>query len=661
MSWMEKLYRTYDAIEENTHIPEGKRETLTPIGHTRQTAHIIITLDINGHFLRAEVCAKKFMITLPATEAAESRTSGVAAFPLDDKLQYVAQDLADYGIDNADYFNAYHEQLKAWSESPYSTVKIKAIYYYINQGRVMADLIRVGIFDLNENQQLIDKWEEDSPSPEIFSVLPKTKGVINPAAALVAWRVEEAGNKVSNTWEDKALQHAWVDYSPQQQGNTDVCYITGRKSAIANMHPAKLRHSGDKAKLISANDSSGFTYRGKFTEPNQTAEVSQEVTAKAHSTLRWLIAEQGIRNGDQVTVAWAISATPVEQPLSNVFTPAFVETEASEIEQTATDYAEKEVKNWAHDIGYRFAELLKRYRKGLRVAITDNEQISLITIDSATPGRMSVTYYQEFLPQTYFARLDKWQEDFSWYLRQTFPDNEQRKKKLPAMWMPVAPSANEIAETVYGKSLSDSLKKQLYVRLLPCITEAAPIPFDIVQKAFYQACHPTGFDNWEWQRNVGVACALIRGWYARNYHQNLRRSYSMALDLNNHHRDYLYGRLLAVAENLESYALYLAGETSRMTTAERYMQRFAQNPYQTWGNIELALMPYKTRIERNRPAVLYKYNQQFDEIMAAFDEQDFIKNDALSPEFLLAYHCQKFADKKTKKTDDTASLDEKID
>ena len=111
----------------------------------------------------------------------------------------------------------------------------------------------------------------------------------------------------------------------------------------------------------------------------------------------------------------------------------------------------------------------------------------------------------------------------------------------------------------------------------------------------------------------------------------------MSLDTANRSRDYLYGRLLAIAENIESYALYLA-EEKRSTTAERYMQRFAERPFTTWRNIELALNPYQERL-RNRGKDTG--TQAIGEIMELFQHQDFICDDKLSGEFLLGYHCQK--------------------
>ena len=110
----------------------------------------------------------------------------------------------------------------------------------------------------------------------------------------------------------------------------------------------------------------------------------------------------------------------------------------------------------------------------------------------------------------------------------------------------------------------------------------------------------------------------------------------MALEKDRRTRDYLYGRLLAVAQSIESYALYETGE-SRMTNADRLMHRFSEHPFSTWKTIELSLKPY---IERLGSKVISK-TKILDEIMCLFEAEDFIKDTKLSGEFLLGYHCQR--------------------
>lgn len=118
----------------------------------------------------------------------------------------------------------------------------------------------------------------------------------------------------------------------------------------------------------------------------------------------------------------------------------------------------------------------------------------------------------------------------------------------------------------------------------------------------------------------------------------------MALEEDRTSRDYLYGRLLAVADNLEGYALYLTKET-RETSAARLMQRFADHPYSTWRTIELSLSPYKARLRASAKGgfVLQKCEKLFDAIQGLFASSDFTDDRPLSGEFLLGYHCQRAA------------------
>ena len=120
----------------------------------------------------------------------------------------------------------------------------------------------------------------------------------------------------------------------------------------------------------------------------------------------------------------------------------------------------------------------------------------------------------------------------------------------------------------------------------------------------------------------------------------------MALEEDRTSRDYLYGRLLALADNLEEWALKQSGE-QRQTNAIRLMQRFSERPFSTWRVIELSLAPYKARLGRqgNRRV------NQISEVMALFETDDFVSDKKLSGEFLLGYHCQKQA--LWKKTDAT--------
>lgn len=134
----------------------------------------------------------------------------------------------------------------------------------------------------------------------------------------------------------------------------------------------------------------------------------------------------------------------------------------------------------------------------------------------------------------------------------------------------------------------------------------------------------------------------------------------MSLEENRNSRDYLFGRLLAIADRIEGRALYVSGE-NRDTNAAKLMQRFADRPSSTWRTIELALAPYKARLRAKRPGELIGFEKQLDEVAGKFQTSEFIDDSKLSGEFLLGYHCQRaalWASASEKKAAQDESIDE---
>ncbi len=204
-----------------------------------------------------------------------------------------------------------------------------------------------------------------------------------------------------------------------------------------------------------------------------------------------------------------------------------------------------------------------------------------------------------------------------------------------------APAPTDIAEAAYGSRLDEKLRKATVSRLLPCIVDGLPVPRDLVESVVRRASNRVGIRNpddkkyygdeeYTWRKALSIACSLFRK------HKEGKEKYEMSLDPDRKTRDYLYGRLLALADSLEEWALNEAGE-GRQTNAARLMQRFAERPYSTWRTIELALTPYKARLGGKSK----KRQQMIDEVIASFKPDDFTSDKRLSGEFLLGYHNQR--------------------
>lgn len=642
MSWLQMLNESYSSIQ-----AKDDHKELWPIAHIKKNAHIEIVLDKDGNYLRANQLSGDDALTLiPVTEKSGARTVNIEPHPLSEELSYCALDLPDVKK-KEERNNAYISLLKKWCESEHSHVKADAVLKFVNQGVTWKIL------------------NETFSFPIIFKSKSGQSTKIEPEKCFVRWRVEIPGVEDSTTWNDESLIFSWQSFEEVINSKYGFCYVTGQKEVrVANFHPKFVRNAADGARIITRNDWEGYTFLGRFTDekddvtrkniPSQVCEVSFEVTQKAHNALRWLINRQATRNGDQAIVTWAISGKPVPEPMGDPFD--FDEDDLSVVddEVLATLTSTDSEKDLSSDLGQTVALKINKKRKGYYQSLGDTEQLSIMAIDSATPGRMAVTYYQEQLSKDYFSHLDDWYEHFSWYQRYNKEIKvEGKKPKSQLTWPIVPPSPFSIAQAAYGDVLKsqNTLKKQLYSRLLPCIAEGKPFPRDIVDLCVSRASNPHSGEHWEWERNVGVACALYRGYFSRHTEDNKRRKFDMALDENNHNRDYLYGRLLAVAERLEQIALQVAGE-NRATTAERFMQQFSERPFSTWRNIELALAPYKRRLQNNRAGFLANREKEITEITNLFDSQGYCDDSKLTGEFLLGYHAQKMSYRQAKNAED---------
>ena len=487
MSWLQKLYQTYNEVEKSADLLDLDKEVLAPLWHSPQTAHIKIVLSGDGDFISAEVLPDKTIVMLPVTEDSEGRTSGYRPHALCDSIQYVAKDLGYIGkekiqVETIDKkgnkkvkektvecatFDLYVKQLDEWcmvTKNP----KVLAIQKYIHKGTVLKDLIKAKVVPADNNGKLLESWSKKDgdiqDKPKLLDVLGQNSEI---RKALVIWSVQ-THDLISETWKDKEVQQSWSEYYQSTLAN-QFCSVTGEEQKIRESHPAKLTYPGDRAKLISSNDKSGFTYLGRFEEANQAAVISAEVSHKAHAALRWLIERQGIRNDNQVTVVWATRCTNADE--DKVLSLPY----RSETDIYAALFAEDNI-NEAADFGFDAAKIMKKRLHGYRAKLKANQQISLLVLDGTSPGkgRAALTYYQECLPDDYFANLDAWIDDFSWYQRHSIEKPNGKKTDKQTIWAFVPPSPFAIGYTVYGTALSDTLKKQLYARLLPVIAMSAP-------------------------------------------------------------------------------------------------------------------------------------------------------------------------------------------
>ena len=636
--WMQKLYETYEnSLSMLGAGSDDNKVPLLPICHTTQKAQIEIVLDNNGDFKRARVIPKDEARTIiPCTESSAGRTSGESAHPLCDKLQYLAADYPKFGGEKDHYYKSYLDLLAKWVEHG-APEKVRLIYKYVKQGRVIADLVAHGILFANQKNKLLIQrpGEKDrNAGLDIFDLLPgridpKSGKLVNwQAEAFVRWKVEIPNDPQSAVWSAPEIIQSWIGYYSSTKERKALCYVTGEESFSADQHPAKIRNDGDKAKIISSNDMQGYTFRGRFTNADQAATVGFATTQKAHFALRWLIGHQGYNRYGLAIVAWATSGKAVPQPTESAQSLLWGDAPTEEDPNAYT----------SQELGVKLRNRIAGYGRELG----NTDELVVMALDSATTGRMAITYYRDLTGSDFLQKIDEWHATCQWLHRYgEIRDKQSGKTTKRNVTFVGAPAPEDIAEAAYGSRLDDKLRKATIARLLPCIVDGQPIPRDLVESVVRRASNRVGIKNlddkkyhgdaeYTWKKTLSIACALFK-----KFKQG-KEKYDMSLDETRKTRDYLYGRLLALADSLEEWALNEAKE-NRPTNAARLMQRFAERPFSTWRTIELALTPYKARLGGKSK----KRQRMIDEVIASFSGNDFTNDKRLSGEFLLGYHCQR--------------------
>lgn len=636
MSWLLNLHKTYEANSEQVGTIEvkhnGQEYTLLPVSHTTQNAQVEVDLNQSGEFFRARVLGKDETSTLiPCTENSASRAGSVVSpYPLHDKLIYTAGDYNDYVADKKQttHYQEYIKQLKEWAESPFATEKVKIIYRYVSKGSLIRDLVDNKILAVDEHNKLISKWHDKykplySYKPEIFSAVAGEQ-----ESVFVRFTVVEAGKVAIPVWKDSEMFASFIQFYEQKLGNEAYCYVTGDKKPSTERHANKIRNAGDKAKLISANDTSGFTFRGRFSESNEAVSISYDASQKAHNALKWLINRQAKIIDNRVFLVWGNEKTNVPDIAEDSFSMMWGNILPTEQLQQAS----AKVASTDKDVAEQFKKALRGYLHGLLTDLgSASSRINILLLDSATTGRMAVLYYRDLDAEKYFERIEDWHSKCTWLHRY----RKNKDGKFVSFYG--APSTRDIAFAAYGSNANEKIVKGLMERMLPCMIDKRKIPLDIERSAIQRASSPQSMEQWEWEKTLSITCALIK---------SVTEGFDVELDPNQNDRDYLFGRLLALADILERRVLWEQGE-KRATNAVRYMNTFSKFPERTWNMIHDRLQPYIVKLGVRATDIV----SVIGEVSSKFKMEEF-NNEPLSGKYLLGYYSQRHEWYQRSKRDD---------
>lgn len=580
MGLLQQAVKTYDVMEEMGLVgkyEEGK-EPLAPVGHLIATAKIEVTIDLDGKFISAQKIERKTII--PVTEESAGRTGKLPPpHPICDNLGYLS------GMDEKKYC-LYLEQLKRWEESEYGDKKITAIYTYVKSKTLVKDLISAELIKF-ENGKI--KNEKD----------------------LVCWKVIGTDEGVGNICEGRILSKYQNYYLKQNSmAEKSICFASGKEDVLARQHLKGVVALNGNAKIISANDSVNFTYRGRFYDDKEALTISYTVSQKAHNALKWLVANQGDSVGGRSYICWNPNGKVVPAMRSPLL-------KKQEDVLMPSDYKR------------RLHNTLLGYIKDLG----DEADVVIASFDAATTGRLSLGYYNELKGSNFLERLEYWDETCCWY------DGGFGTSSPPLIDIIRYAYGNQHGNDENAKmDVDDKVLNQQMQRLIKSRIEKARIPTDIVKVITEKASNLQIYNKSNRRRLLFTACAVIN----KFYYDYGKEECEMALDAEKKDRSYQYGRLLAVLEKIEKDTYDREENKNRETNAIRMQSVFVKRPaYATKIIIEQLKNGYYPKLKPGNRVYYDKLIGQIMEIISEFGEKDY--NKALTEAYLLGYYLQKNA------------------
>lgn len=605
MSWASALYQTYENNQHMVGKLDGNNSVLAPIAHMNARAQIEVTLNLEGEFRKARAIGKEEEQTLiQVTESSAGRASGIAPHPLCDTLSYVAGDYASYvsteeGEKSSEKFECYLANLKKWKESQYTHPVVNSVYSYLEKSSLIKDLIDSSVVKLKENGTLSDD---------------KLNG--NAYEKVIVRFIIIGGTKETTyiVGQDEGLMEAYIAYyTNTNPGEPCICYLSGKEDVISTNHPKGIIASSYGAKLLSANDNQGFTYRGRYEKAEQACVVGYSSSQKIHNALTWLVKKQGSSYGNtdkRTYICWCPEGKQIPQ-----YDSFFGEEEESEHSYTKELYRNK-----------LFTTL-----HGYKNELNENDQIVILGLEAATTGRLSVTYYNELNASDYLRRIEKWYENCIWYF-QSF--DEKGKLSIEVK----SPSIRNIVRYAYGVQqgayidVNDKVMKEHSQRLIHWMVDDQLLSFGLMQSLVEKASKPLAYSKGNWERVLSTACAVIH-----KYVNDRGGDSSMILDTNNTNRSYVFGRLLAVLEAVER-STYDRKE-GREPNAVRLWSAYINHPGKTWATLEELLIPYYQKLTVGQR--IY-YKSMVAGIVGTLEQEDSNEmNRKLDENYLLGYYLQR--------------------
>lgn len=647
MSVLRALYETYNAALDANLVDKtediNQQTIILPLYHSNKRSNgndiVQITITNEGQFIKADWVPKDEYIIFPVTESSIIRSSGPAPHPLCDELSYLSKEI------NKNKHELYLQEIKSWrdfEEREHINKTFKAIYSYITKETILDDVIK-GLFRITDyfidNKNIVHYFTENT-----------CKNEWKPAKIFITFLVEhkDALQKNLSVTTDQQLHSNYIKYvrTVNMDRPKKYCNISNELTYCAKSHRGIMGNS----KLISISNNNE-TYYGRFNTGDEVIRIGFETSQKLHLMLKFFLENNN-------NSRWIGE----NSYLVNWFSDDISNSDGLQLTGAITTYEDDELdleldEDENVSLGGNISKNLNDYLTGSERYDESNSKFYVMIIDKICNGRVSIKYFRELNKSDLYKRVKEWYYSTSWGFF------SPRQKKIVQQ----SPSIYTLADCIMGMEIEEKnitsiqcknkkLRTQTIERLLPCIIDGKRFPMDLTKKMLYNLCKKNSYGN-TWNSLVQVGCSIFKK-YKIDF--KLKDEVNQMLDDNNKDLSYLYGRLLAVYEKLETDVLYAGSKDkdsgNRSTNAERLWTVYTKTPARTLMILEEKVRPYKERLQKSKPSSYIYYERLISSIINnLYENENFEdqKNKPLSEDFIFGYYSQKqdFYKKKTEETE----------
>lgn len=621
------LYQTYLSCEESGLVDNfndlNNSAVLLPIFHTNKRSNngkdiIEITLNEEGDFLRANYLEKNEIIIFPITEASVARANDKAPHPLSDELSYITTAFSQEKSD------AYMANLGKWvhfNGEGHENVILNSIWTYLKKDTLLDDIIDYlyprSVYKVDANKIVVSVDD---------------KNITLSSKDFITFCIETKAKRNRKVSKDKELHKNFISFveSTLDKLPKELCDISGLQTYCTKKHRGLMGN----AKLISVSNHIE-TYYGRFEDGSSVTKVGYITSQKIHNMLKYLLENTSTSHtldASSKVITWpSVDLQDYDYDFMNEQTFSETEDENDLVSFLDDDMEEYSIKS-------KKAQVINDHIRGKMLSTHattyqdfDNLRFYVLIIDKVSNGRISVKYFREIFMGDLTNRISNWYATTNWQ----YGYGKYLKVKTPSL--------SQIANVTYGhfnkdskriEMYDDALRKKTVERLLPSIVDGEKIPMDIVNKTMNNLSKRIAYKE-GWDTLLNTACSVLKK-YKWDYK---REEVTSKLDEMNNSRDYLYGRLLAVIELIETTAT----SSDKITNAEKLWATYMQSPQKTYGILIKRIRPYMDRLKKNNKYYYY-YDTLLSELTNAINDLDLSngqQNSRLNEDFIFGYYAQK--------------------